>query len=80
MSSANEQDVVIAFRQAVEEELRQSQREGTEREPILAEGDDLESSLRKLAERHENLEHEVALLRTIILKLISDPVDGNDQD
>lgn len=78
MSSANEQDVVIAFRQAVEEELRQSQHEGSEREPIMAVGDDLESSLRKLAERHENLEHEVALLRTIILKLISDPVDGNE--
>lgn len=79
MSSANEQDVVIAFRQAVEEELRLSQQEGGEREPILAEGDDLETSLRKLVASHENLEHEVALLRTIILKLISDPVDNNDE-
>jgi len=77
MSSANEQDVVIAFRQAVEEELRQSQMDGADREPIMAVGDDLEASLRKLARRHEDLEHEVALLRTIILKLISDPVDGN---
>jgi hypothetical protein len=28
-----------------------------------------------LAERHAELEHEVALLRTIILRLISEPVD-----
>lgn len=79
MASANEQDVVIAFRQAVEEELRRSQQNGGEHAPIMAEGDDVETSLRKLIERHENLEHEVALLRTIILKLISDPVDANDE-
>lgn len=79
MSSANEQDVVIAFRQAFEEELRRSQEEGIDRLPIMASGDDLGTSMRKLVERHENLEHEVALLRTIILKLISDPVDGNDE-
>jgi hypothetical protein len=78
MASANEQDVVIAFRQAVEEELRRSQQEGGELEPIFAEGDDLETSLRKLTVRYENLEHEVALLRTIILKLISDPVDADE--
>jgi hypothetical protein len=76
MASANEQDVVIAFRQAVEEELRRSQ-EGGEPEPVLAPGDDAETSVRKLAARYSNLEHEVALLRTIILKLISEPVDEN---
>ena len=79
MASANEQDVVIAFRQAVEEELRRSQANGGKHEPIFVEGDDVPTSLRKLVERHENLEHEVALLRTIILKLISDPVDANDE-
>ena len=79
MASANEQDVVIAFRQAVEEELRHSQEEGADAEPALAPGDNLETSVRKLAARHENLEHEVALLRTIILKLISEPVDINEE-
>ena len=32
---------------------------------------------RRLLHRHEELEHEVALLRTIVLKLVSDPVDRN---
>ena len=77
MASANEQDVVIAFRQAVEEELRRSQGDSAPEEPIFAAEDSTEDSLRKLAARYETLEHEVALLRTIILKLISDPVDEN---
>jgi len=34
--------------------------------------------VQKLAARHEELESEVALLRTIILKLISEPLDGNN--
>ncbi|HEX8550463.1 MAG TPA: hypothetical protein VF681_02790 [Abditibacteriaceae bacterium] len=79
MVHANEQDVVLAFRQAVEEELRHSQENPAPQEPVFASGDSTEDSLRKLAARYENLEHEVALLRTIILKLISEPVDANNE-
>lgn len=75
MLSANEQDVVIAFRKAVEEELRRAQESGESRPPIFGEGISTEESVRLLAERHAELEHEVALLRTIILRLISEPVD-----
>ena len=73
--SANENDVVLAFRQAVEAEMRRAQSENVVRAEIFAEGESAESALRKLVTRHEELEHEVALLRTIILKLISEPVD-----
>jgi hypothetical protein len=75
MLSANEQDVVIAFRKAVEEELRRAQEDGQPRAPLVGEGISTEESVRMLAERHAELEHEVALLRTIILRLISEPVD-----
>jgi len=74
--SADEKDVVLAYRQAVEEEMRRAQNDGDgAHEEIYGAGDSAESALRKLIARHEELEHEVALLRTIILKLISDPVD-----
>ena len=75
MTSANEQDVVIAFRQAVEEEMRRARENGSTRPDVFASGASTEESLRRLAERHAELEHEVALLRTIILRLISEPVD-----
>jgi hypothetical protein len=75
MTSANEQDVVIAFRQAVEEEMRRARENGAARPDIFADGASPEESLHRLAERHAALEHEVALLRTIILRLISEPVD-----
>lgn len=75
MNHANEQDVVIAFRQAVEEEMRRAQKEGDSRPEVFAPGVSTEESLHRLAERQSELEHEVALLRTIILRLISEPVD-----
>lgn len=76
MSSANEQDVVIAFRQAVEEEMRKAQEEGTEHvDQLNATGLSSEELMRRLRERHLELEREVALLRTIVLRLISEPVD-----
>ncbi len=75
MTSANEQDVVIAFRQAVEEEMRRARENGSTRPDIFAGGASTEESLHRLAQRHAELEHEVALLRTIILRLISEPVD-----
>lgn len=79
MASANEEDVVIAFRQAVEEEIRRAQENGRTHPDIFAGGVSSEEALRRLAERHAELEHEVALLRTIILRLISEPVDESQR-
>ena len=75
MKIAHEEDVVIAFRQAVEEEMRKAQLGEHPDEGIFAGGASTETALRRLAERHLELEHEVALLRTIVLRLVSDPVD-----
>ncbi len=72
---ANENDVVVAFRQAVEEEMRRAQEDGETQEDIFFDGASTEVALQRLSERHMALQHEVKLLRTIILKLISDPVD-----
>ncbi len=76
--TAHEEDVVIAFRQAVEEELRRVQHGDIEHEPAFFEGAPAEENMRRLAARHADLEHEVALLRTIILRLVSDPIDESD--
>jgi UDP-N-acetylmuramyl tripeptide synthase len=75
MATANEQDVVIAFRQAVEEEMRRAQSNTGPAVPLTGEGVSTEQTVQRLVERHLELEHEVALLRTIILRLISEPVD-----
>jgi hypothetical protein len=78
MPSAHEEDVVIAFRQAVEEELHRLQGEHMgKREPLNIAGEPVETTLRRLCARHEELEHEVALLRTIVLRMVSDPLDRN---
>jgi hypothetical protein len=79
MALANEQDVVIAFRQAVEEEMRRAQSNPRSQHPLVGAGISLEESVQMLAERHLELEHEVALLRTIILRLISEPVDEPEE-
>ena len=75
MNSAHEEDVVIAFRQAVEEEMKKMQGGGGRHRDIFEDGAGPEEALRRLFERHQELEHEVALLRTIVLRLVSDPVD-----
>lgn len=75
---ANEDDVVFAFRQAVEEEIRRAQDSGAKAADIFAGGASTEDALRRLVARHDDLEHEVKLLRTIILKLISEPVDEQE--
>ena len=76
MMSAHEEDVVMAFRQAVEEELRKVQSgHAPIHEDIFSGGASLEEAVRRLAARHAQLEREVALLRTIVLRLVSDPVD-----
>ena len=75
MALANEEDVVLAFRQAVQEEMRRAQSgHGQQHVDIFAGGASPEEALHRLAVRHADLEHEVALLRTIILRLISEPV------
>ena len=75
MKTAHEEDVVMAFRQAVEEEIRKTQSGEIKHEDVFAGGVSTEVALRRLAARHDELEHEVALLRTIVLRLVSDPVD-----
>jgi phosphotransferase system HPr-like phosphotransfer protein len=76
MASAHEEDVVIAFRQAVEEEMQKAMAGEGPRLDIFAEGASTEEALHRLAARHAELEHEVALLRTILLRLVSEPVDN----
>ena len=78
MAHSNEQDVVIAFRQSVEEELHRLQVEGDTSEPTYDADRSTEENLAHLAHSHAQLQSEVALLRTIILKLISNPVDEHD--
>lgn len=74
---AHEEDVVIAFRQAVEEELHRAMR-GAAPPVEIFDGDvPVEEALRRLEARHNELQHEVALLRTIVLRLVSEPVDNS---
>ena len=80
MASAHEEDVVIAFRQAVEEEMRKMLAGQSARDDVFAGGASNEEALRRLAARHAELEHEVALLRTIVLRLVSEPVDEKPAD
>lgn len=81
MPSANEEDVVVAFRQAVEAEMRKLQSgDVATREDVLAEDLPLEEAVRRLIQSHNELAHEVALLRTIVLRLVSEPVDRNLED
>lgn len=75
MSSAHEEDVVIAFRQAVEEEMKKMQSGDSAGHDIFEGSADAETALHRLSARHSELEREVALLRTIVLRLVSDPVD-----
>ncbi len=74
MATAHEDDVVHAFRQALEEELRRVQ-QGAHHEPLLLDGATPEENFERLVHSHERLQSEVALLRTVILKLVSQPVD-----
>ena len=78
MTPINENDVVLAFRQSVEEELHRLQTEENSEHQTLVPGAGVEENLARLAQSHAHLQSEVALLRTIILKLISDPLDGSN--
>lgn len=73
---AHEEDVVIAFRQAVEEEMRRANHGTAPFNDIFDGGVSPEVALRRLSDRHNELQHEVALLRTIVLRLVSEPVDN----
>ena len=76
MAAAHEEDVVIAFRQAVEEEMEKMQGgAGTKATQVFPPGASPEEAVQALAARHVELEREVALLRTIVLRLVSDPID-----
>jgi hypothetical protein len=76
MKTAHEEDVVLAFRQSVEDDLRRMQSGKVPvQEDIFAGEPSLEESVKRLAARHQQLEHEVALLRTIVLRLMSEPLD-----
>ena len=80
MPAANEEDVVAVFRQAVEEQLRKLQSGDISRPGDIFEGGaSVEEALRRLAKRHEDLQQEVALMRTILLRLVSEPVDRNGE-
>ena len=76
MAAAHEEDVVIAFRQAVEEEMEKVQSGvKTHAAEVFSPDASPEEALRALTARHLELEREVALLRTIVLRLVSDPID-----
>jgi hypothetical protein len=77
MAAAHEEDVVIAFRQAVEEEMEKMQSGGgsPHATEVFPEGASTEDALKALVAHHLELEREVALLRTIVLRLVSDPLD-----
>jgi len=72
---AHEEDVVIAFRQAVEEELQRAQKGESKHEDILDGAASTEEIVQRLIVRHQDLQREVALLRTIVLRLVSEPID-----
>jgi hypothetical protein len=80
MATAHEEDVVIAFRQAVEEEMQKAMSGEMPPVDIFAGEASTEEALHRLASRHAELEHEVALLRTILLRLVSEPVDQIAKD
>ena len=76
MRSAHEEDVVLAYRQSVEDDLRRMQSGKVPVQEDIFSGDPSpQESLQRLAIRHQQLEHEVALLRTIVLRLLSKPLD-----
>ena len=74
MPQIHEDDVILAFRQSVEDELKRLQNAETT-EPVFVDEDSNTQNLRRLAKSHAQLQSEVALLRTIILKLMSQPLD-----
>lgn len=79
MAQINEEDVVIAYRQALEEELQRVQR-GDVVHTVYHDGASTEENLQRLVESHLQLQAEVALLRTVVLRLLSEPVDSGAEE
>ncbi len=77
---AHEEDVVTMYRQAVKEEMRQIREGRAQCKSTLHEGASPEERLRCLTQRYVELEREVALLRTIVLRLFSEPSNCRDAD
>ena len=74
MTTGHEDDVLAALRQAVEEQIRAAN-EGENHEPLVIENASTEENLARVVQSHLHLQQEVALLRTIMLKLVSQPIE-----
>ena len=74
MTTGHEDDVLAALRQAVEEQIRAAN-EGENLEPLMIAGASAEENLARVVQSHLHLQQEVALLRTIMLKLVSQPIE-----
>ncbi len=74
MTTGHEDDVLFALRQAVEEQILAAN-EGENLEPLLLEGVSIEENLARVVQSHLHLQQEVALLRTVMLKLVSQPIE-----
>ena len=74
MTTGHEDDVLAALRQAIEEQLRRVS-EGENEAPLLDPNASVEENLARVVQSHLHLQQEVALLRTVMLKLVSQPID-----
>lgn len=74
MTTGHEDDVLAALRQAIEEQLRRVN-EGENEAPLIDPAATTEENLARVVQSHLHLQQEVALLRTVMLKLISQPID-----
>lgn len=74
MTTGHEDDVLAALRQAVEEQIRAAN-EGENHEPLILDSASTEENLARVVQSHLHLQQEVALLRTIMLKLVSQPIE-----
>lgn len=74
MTTGHEDDVLAALRQAVTEQILAAN-EGEDLEPLILENASLEENLARVVQSHLHLQQEVALLRTVMLKLVSQPIE-----
>ena len=74
MTTGHEDDVLAALRQAVEEQILAAN-EGENDEPLIQADSSAEENLARVVQSHLHLQQEVALLRTIMLKLVSQPIE-----
>ena len=74
MTTGHEDDVLAALRQTVEEQIRAAN-DGENHEPLLIQGASADENLARVVQSHLQLQQEVALLRTVMLKLVSQPIE-----